>query len=81
MCLFREPFLSQDGNELHLCEMTTCLKGHNLPVIVEEMRSSLLFVQGEGRLNLLVGIISTYCVASLLLPVKIVGIGCLASIC
>jgi len=51
MCLFREPFLSQDGNELHLCEMTTCLKGHNLPMIVEEMRSSLLFVQGERKLN------------------------------
>lgn len=67
MCLFREPFLSQDGNQLHLCEMTTCLKGRNLPMIVEEMSSSLLFVQGEGKVKLIVEIISAYCMASLLL--------------
>lgn len=32
--IFRKLFLSQDMNELHLCEVMTCLKGHNLPMVV-----------------------------------------------
>lgn len=46
-------------NEVHLREMMSCVKGQFPPVVGQEMRSALLFVQGEGKLSLLVGILSS----------------------
>lgn len=46
--MFRKPPLSWDMNEVHLREMMSCVKGQFPLVVGQEMRSALLFVQGEG---------------------------------
>lgn len=46
MCQCLES-LSSDVNEVHRCELMSCVKGQSLPVVGQEMRSSLLFVWGE----------------------------------